>query len=105
MREKYETLKLNDLRDIAKKRGIKGATTLKKSEIIDLMCELDEKEKALADSDDATEAPSKPRKKNIVVKSQKEDFGHKNDIAEEKQAFGREILGSALAPSRTEEAL
>ena len=46
LRERYETLKLNDLRDIAKKRGIKGATGLKKSEIIDLMCELDEKEKA-----------------------------------------------------------
>ncbi len=44
MREKYETLKLNDLRDIAKKRGIKGASGLKKSQIIDLMCELDEKE-------------------------------------------------------------
>ena len=48
MREKYETLKLGDLRDIAKKRGIKGASGMKKSEIIDLMCELDEKEAAKA---------------------------------------------------------
>ena len=46
LRERYETLKLNDLREIAKKRGIKGATGMKKSEIIDLMCELDEKEAA-----------------------------------------------------------
>ena len=44
LREKYETLKLSDLREIAKKRGIKGATTMKKAEIIDLMCEMDEKE-------------------------------------------------------------
>ena len=50
MREKYETLKLGDLRDIAKKRGIKGASGMKKSEIIDLMCELDEKEAAKAAS-------------------------------------------------------
>ena len=50
MREKYETLKLNDLRDIAKKRGIKGVAALKKAEIIDLMCELDEKEKAASET-------------------------------------------------------
>ena len=51
MRERYETLKLNDLREIAKKRGIKGATGMKKSEIIDLMCELDEKEAAMQRDD------------------------------------------------------
>ena len=43
MREKYETLKLNDLREIAKSRGIKSVASLKKAEIIDLMCEMDEK--------------------------------------------------------------
>ena len=84
MREKYETLKLNDLRDIAKKRGIKGATAMKKSEIIDLMCELDEKEKNTTETEETTETVSKPRRKNIVVKSQKEDFSHKSDNSEEK---------------------
>ncbi len=44
MRERYETLKLSDLRALAKIRGIKSVTTLKKSEIIDAMVELDEKE-------------------------------------------------------------
>ena len=44
MREKYETLKLNDLREIAKQRGIKSVAGLKKAEIIDLMCQLDEQE-------------------------------------------------------------
>ncbi len=62
MREKYETLKLNDLRDIAKKRGIKGATGLKKSEIIDLMCELDEKE-AAQNAAEAEEPKAKTRAK------------------------------------------
>ncbi|MBP3274209.1 MAG: transcription termination factor Rho [Butyrivibrio sp.] len=84
MRERYETLKLNDLRDIAKKRGIKGASGLKKSEIIDLMCELDEKEKAEKetaeksaevpkDEAEPKSAPSEakeqkaPKKKRIVM--------------------------------------
>ena len=76
MREKYETLKLNDLREIAKSRGIKSVASLKKAEIIDLMCEMDEKaakenEKAKAKEGDG--ADNKPatssarRKKNIVV--------------------------------------
>lgn len=44
MRERYETLKLADLRALAKIRGIKAVTSLKKSEIIDAMVALDEKE-------------------------------------------------------------
>ena len=80
MRERYETLKLNDLREIAKKRGIKGATALKKSEIIDIMCELDEKENAQKqeqvkeaekEPEKAAEKEDRPKtahkKKNIVV--------------------------------------
>ena len=84
LRERYETLKLNDLRDIAKKRGIKGASGLKKSEIIDLMCELDEKERAEKEAaeksaeapkneEEPKSAPSEvkelkaPKKKRIVM--------------------------------------
>ena len=44
MRERYETLKLADLRALAKIRGIKAVTSLKKPEIIDGMVALDEKE-------------------------------------------------------------
>ena len=76
MREKYETLKLNDLREIAKSRGIKSVASLKKAEIIDLMCEMDEKaakEKEKAKSKEGDGADNKPatssarRKKSIVV--------------------------------------
>jgi len=84
LREKYETLKLNDLRDIAKKRGIKGASALKKSEIIELMCELDEKEKSSGDSEEKAETNPKPRRRNNAAKSQKEEFSHKNDNSDEK---------------------
>lgn len=46
MREKYESLALSDLREIAKTRGIKGAASLKKADLIDAMLEADEKDKA-----------------------------------------------------------
>ncbi|MBP3420865.1 MAG: transcription termination factor Rho [Lachnospiraceae bacterium] len=45
MREKYESLALTDLREIAKARGIKGVSTMKKSEIVEAMLEEDERSK------------------------------------------------------------
>lgn len=45
MREKYETIALTDLREIAKSRGIKGVSTMKKADIIEAMLAEDEKSK------------------------------------------------------------
>ena len=42
MENKWETLKLADLRDIAKKIGVKGASSMKKEELVNL---LEEEEK------------------------------------------------------------
>ena len=44
MRERYETLSLATLRDLAKARGLKGISTLKKAELIDAMVEADSNE-------------------------------------------------------------
>lgn len=46
MREKYESLALADLRDIAKTRKIKGSSALKKANLIDAMLAEDENDKA-----------------------------------------------------------
>ncbi len=46
MREKYESLPLTDLRAIAKSRGLKGTSTMKKSELVEAMLQEDEKDKA-----------------------------------------------------------
>ena len=45
MREKYESLPLATLKELAKARGIKGISTAKKSEVIELMLQKDEEEK------------------------------------------------------------
>lgn len=46
MREKYESLALADLKAIAKGRGIKGTSAMKKAEIVEAMLAEDEKDKA-----------------------------------------------------------
>ncbi|MBR2046086.1 MAG: transcription termination factor Rho [Agathobacter sp.] len=48
MREKYESLSATVLKDLAKARGIKGLSGLKKEQIVELMLAEDEKEKAKA---------------------------------------------------------
>ncbi len=46
MREKYESLALAQLKELAKVRGIAGVATMKKAEVIEAMLAEDEKEKA-----------------------------------------------------------
>ncbi len=46
MREKYESLALADLKEIAKARGIKGTSAMKKADLVEAMLAEDEKDKA-----------------------------------------------------------
>ena len=57
MREKYESLSAFVLKDLAKARGLKGISSLKKGQIIDRMLEEDEKE-AKAAAENGGENPS-----------------------------------------------
>ena len=45
-REKYESLPLATLKDLAKARGMKGVSTLKKADLIEEMLKEDEKDSA-----------------------------------------------------------
>ena len=48
MREKYESLPVATLRDLAKAREIEGISTMKKAELVEAMLEQDEKDKVKA---------------------------------------------------------
>ena len=41
MREKYESLAVHDLKEIARSRGIKGVSAMKKADVIEAMLLLD----------------------------------------------------------------
>ena len=66
MREKYESLALADLREIAKSRGIKSVSTMKKGEVVDAMLALDEEEKN-------AKAGSVPAQGNLTAAESKEE--------------------------------
>ena len=68
MREKYETLPLATLKDLAKARGLRGISTMKKAQLIDRMVEEDEKEKK---EEEKKEEEKKPEEKRTVTKKLK----------------------------------
>ena len=51
MRDKLSTLQLTELRKLGKELGIKGVTTIRKSELIDLLLKEYEKNEAATSSD------------------------------------------------------
>ncbi|MBQ8627242.1 MAG: transcription termination factor Rho [Agathobacter sp.] len=65
MREKYESLSATVLKDLAKARGIKGITGMKKEDLVEAMLAEDEKDKAKAS---ATE-----EKKNVTYTSTRDN--------------------------------
>lgn len=67
MREKYETLAVTDLRAIAKLRGIKNSSTMKKGELIEALVLLDEQEKQ--NEKESTKEVEKKTEKKLEKKS------------------------------------
>lgn len=59
MREKYESLALVQLKELAKVRGIKGVSTMKKAEVVEAMLAEDEKDRAREETAKAEKATEK----------------------------------------------
>jgi transcription termination factor Rho len=58
MREKLETLPLAQLRELAKSQGLKGTSTMKKAELIDLLVAQSEKDEAEKSTGKAADKPA-----------------------------------------------
>ena len=94
-REKYESLALSALKDLAKARNIKGTSLMKKSEIVEAMLALDAKEAAAASKpakeSDAEEKPRKP----LSDEDRRMAVGEEAELPEEKKMLdsGEEARG------------
>ena len=87
MKEKYQSLALTDLKEIAKSRGIKGTSSMKKADVIEAMLALDEKE---SQGTEAAASERKPavHKKTAVRRTEASQAaeGGKADAAERRDA-------------------
>ena len=57
MREKYESLPLAELKAVAKARGIKGLSAMKKDDVVEAMLQEDERERAEKEAKEASVSP------------------------------------------------
>ena len=73
MREKYESLSLAVLRDLAKSRGLKKISTLKKAELIERMLQEDEKDAAAAKEKAAEEKEEAKKEEKSETKEGTEE--------------------------------
>ena len=86
MREKYESLSLVILKDLAKARGIKITSSMKKADVVEAMLAKDEEEKA-AKAEEAVVEPVKAKtvkKDQAEAKSEKEEKPEKQKSTEKK---------------------
>ncbi|MCR4922854.1 MAG: transcription termination factor Rho [Lachnospiraceae bacterium] len=100
-REKYESLNVSALRDIAKARGIKGVSTIKKSDIINLMLELDEEEeKGKKGSEEETKEKKEAKtSKSMEAKSEAAETKSKASRAAGKEGGKKDKKSSARSSS------
>ena len=107
-REKYESLPLATLKELAKARKMRGVSTLKKGDLIDAMLELDEQEEQKEAAEEAREevkeekkpAAKKPAAKKPAAKTTETVFVEYNNgqinvsdiVAKAKEALGNKAV-------------
>ncbi len=110
MREKYESLAVTVLRDLAKARGIKGVSSMKKADLVDAMLaqdEIDAREKASAETAPVAEEPAKPSRPARAEKAEKTEKVERSEKSErsdrsehvEKHRRTRPVEESTSVPS------
>ena len=72
MREKYESLPLVQLKELAKVRGLKGTSTMKKAELVEAMLAEDER---LKKEEEAKAAEQKQESATETVRSEEPQAG------------------------------
>ena len=79
MREKYESLSLAVLKDLAKTRGLKGVSALKKADLIERMLQEDEKEVAAkAKTEEVKTTEEKKSEEKIEEKTEAKERSEEN---------------------------
>ena len=94
MREKYESLALADLKEIAKARGIKGTSTMKKADLVEAMLAEDEKDKS--EGKEVAVKSIVPKKPGKAEKSEKSE-GAASSNNNEEEKFPTELDSGIVA--------
>ena len=95
MREKLETLPLTQLRELARGQGIKNVSGLRKSELVDRLCEVAERENAAeAENAAGTEKAEKTEKTEPTGRQARAEKGERKERAERSEQTDRQERGN-----------
>lgn len=102
MKEKYETLSLAVLKDVAKARGLKGTSTLKKSELIERLLEEDQKNSAAGSAKDEKEpartaAPDNTKEQREGQRDVSQETANREETRAERMGMDISELDSGLS--------
>ena len=101
MREKLETLPLTQLRELARGQGIKNVSGLRKSELVDRLCEVAERENAAeaekVENAAGTEKTEKTEKAEPTGRQARAEKGERKERAERPEQTDRQERGSVPA--------
>ena len=103
MREKYESLSLATLKDLAKARGLKGISTLRKPELIERMLREDELENTSKEQETVQEKPQEEVWGNAAEKPQENVQGAVAERAQESAAERPRQYGRPLKYNRPQQ--
>ena len=99
MREKYESLALADLKAIARTRGIKGTSLMKKAEVVDAMLELDAKENTSTVKEEKTGVEEKETVEKSTVEKSTVETGEEGEKFVRKNPADLSELDSGIEAS------
>ncbi len=98
MREKLETLPLTQLRELARGQGIRNVSGLRKSELVDRLCEVAERENAAeAENAAGTEKAEKTEKTEPTGRQARAEKGERKERAERSEQTDRQERGNVPA--------
>ena len=87
MRAKYESLPLTVLKDIAKDRGVKGVSTMKKAEVVEALLASDPKPAA---GKVQTEAPAQPTSAPVAASQPAQAQENRPAYGQQERAYSQE---------------
>ncbi|PJJ29843.1 transcription termination factor Rho [Lacrimispora celerecrescens] len=105
MREKLQTLPLAELKELAKAQGIKGCSSMRKAEIIDLLCEKGEEAPAFPASPgnvsaEKAEGVKKEVFKTVTAQPAPQTQPHTDSVSQQGQMNGDQQMQSAAGSQR-----
>ena len=104
MREKYESLSLATLKDLAKARKLKGVSTLRKPELIERMLQEDEKQGAVSSGGEAIREPDRKDTEKTDERTEEKTFERtsEREIAGENRETGEGQTREYVRPRPSE---